>query len=363
MGLNAKSRRWLTLLIAVLFGIGYAAVLFIPYPQAVPLRNDRFAIKWSDGTRTEESLASAAKDLYGISETGDVLLLRDGIFGTYVSKNGVKEACGLLEEGDLAPMLSMHFSFDRLESTALYFAYGDRLYFDTGDWFSFNGMRLAVDRIGRTDTVFFAGGELEASSLLTTGARTLIVGDRAELSYKTLWGTEVAVEGRARYSVTGGVIVENTLGGILTAGVPTARELVVPDVASCAQGALLPCRDAESLSLPFVGSRPVPAGEQFRGELGYLFSDGEEFYVPSTLRSVTVRGGVLISFAFYRCPALEYIDACGVEPSAIEKQAFAGLEQLRYLHTPRADVELEAPYKFTSYTAECGCTVYERKEG
>ena len=362
MGLKARTRKWVALLVAVLFGIGFAAVLFLPYPERIGTEKDSYAVLWSDGSVTEESYASACALLAGISEEGDILFSRGTLKGTYAGGEDLRAARAVLEEGTLLPMLTMDLPLDRLERAALYDVYADMLYYDTDDWFAFNGEKVALCGIGKAETVFFTGGELRASVLSLTEAKTLIVGDDAELSYETLYGTSVRVRGKTRYIVENGAIVDSLLGGTLTAGEPLAADVFVPDVAVCAQGALLPCRGLVSLSLPFVGSGPVAAGEGFFGELGYLFSEGEAYFVPQTLKRVEVRGGALVSFAFYHCPSLEEIDACGVDPSDIERQAFDGLGSLRYLHTPRADVTLENAAKFTTYVAECGCTVYERRD-
>lgn len=356
-----KRRKLITVIIALLLGAVYAALLFLPYPRAVEFPRDSYRVVWADGTATEESFASAYSHLDGVGENGEILLRREGLTGRCIDVENVREARDILEGGDLAPMLTMDFSLDRLGSAALYHVYGGTLYFDAGDWFAFTGQRVEVTPIRKAERVFFTGGELLASSLLLTEAKTLIVGDLADFSYKAIYGTAVTVEGRGRYAVRDGAILDTDLGGALKAGQPLATEIVVPDVEASAVGALLPCRGLVSLDLPFVGSGPVAAGEKFRGELGYLFAEGEGYYVPETLKRVKVRGGALIAYAFYACPSLEEIDACGVDPEAIEPQAFAGLENLRILHSPRRNVALTG--EFVSHTAPCGCTVYERKEG
>ena len=362
MGLSTKKRRYVTFFAALLFGAAFAFVLFLPYPKNIGLRTDTYTVHWSDGSRTEESFADALSCVIGVTEDGEILLQRGALFGTYVGENYLKEAVRILEEGELAPMLAMDFPFNRLESAALFRAYGDRLCFDTGEWLRFNGEKVVLTEIGRAGTVFFTGGTLSASLLIPTGAERLILGDLAEFSYQTVYGTSVRIEGKSRYIVENGAVIDTSLGKIFAAGEPLATDIVVPDVTVAAQGALLPARELVSVSLPFVGSGPVAAGERFYGELGYLFSEGEEYFVPATLKRVRVRGGALISFAFYHCPDLEEIDACGVDPLDIESEAFEGLPSLRYLHTPRADVKLTDSEKFTTYVAECGCTIYERKE-
>lgn len=361
MELSAKTRKWGAVLLALLFGIGFAAVLFLPYPKEVGAGNDVYTIRWSDGSTTSERYGDAVSCLQGLTSGGDVLLEKEGKTGTYVSENAEKEGIAALEAGDLLPMLTMG-PFSRLFSAALYRVYVDRLYFSEDEWFRFDGEKVVPSAIGKAGTVFVSDGKLPASLLISTEATKLILGDLAEFSYETIYGTKVSVEGKTRYIVENGAIVDTDPVAGLVAGEPLASRIVVPDVPVCEEGALLPCRQLTELDLPFVGSGPVAAGELFYGELGYLFTEGGEYFVPKSLTRVRVRGGALVSFAFYHCPSVEEIDACGVAADAIEKQAFAGLPALKRLHTPRADVELSDPEKFTTYVADCGCTVYEIKE-
>lgn len=85
-------------------------------------------------------------------------------------------------------------------------------------------------------------------------------------------------------------------------------KLVVPDVQYIAPAALSGCGWVTTLSVPFVGSSPSAEGEQ--ALLGYIFGEksysggkrtvmnysaygSEEFYLPSSLNALTVRGGNL----------------------------------------------------------------------
>ena len=362
MELSAKIRKWGTFFLALLFGIGYAAVLFLPYPKEVGAGNDVYAVRWSDGSETSERYGDAVPYLQGFTKKGDVFLEKEGKIGTYVCENDAKAARDALENGELLSLLTIEPPASRLARAALYRAYAGRLYYDAGDWFRFNGEKVALSGIGKAETVFLTGGELPASLLIATEATKLIVGDLAEFSHGTIYGTKVFVEGKTRYIVENGAIVDSAPVPRLVAGEPLASRIVVPDVPVCEEGALLPCRQLIELDLPFVGSGPVAAGELFYGELGCLFAEDGEYFVPESLKSVRVRGGTLVSYAFYRCPSVEEIDACGVSADEIERQAFAGLSSLRRLHTPRADVELSDPEKFTTYVADCGCTIYEIKE-
>lgn len=360
--MTAKKRKYVSIFLALLFGIGFTAVLFFPYPKRVSSEEACYTVQWADGSTTEETFTEAFSHFYGLSEKGDILLRKEELFGTYVSGNEMKEAISMLDGSAFVDTLTMELSCNPLESAALYRTYADRLYFAAGEWYRFDGKSVVAAEAGLADTVCYMVGELPASSLLATGATKLIVGDDARLSYKTLCGTYVHVEGKTRYIVENGAILDTSSGRVLIAGDPLATEMYVPEIAAAAQGALLPCTNLVSLNIPFVGSGPYSAGSRY-GEFGHLFTDGDAYTVPSSLKKVTVRGGWIVSFAFYRCPDLEEIDACGVDPSKIESQAFLGLSSLKKLHTPRADVLLSESEKFTTYVAECGCTVYQRKGG
>lgn len=363
MGLSGKKRTYIAVLIAVLFIIGFALVLFLPYPKAVGRENDGYLVAWSDGSSARESYFSALSSFTGFSEEGDLCFARDGSIGSTEGSLALKAVKTALDSGEISSLVNTDMNFSRLESAALYRVYADTLYSCKGEWFRFDGKNAVSVSNDVAGKVFLAEGELSASALNNTGASLLILGDGAEPSYKTLRGTFVSVEGRNRYFVENGAVVSRDLGHCLRAAEPLATSVRVPDVGFCDMGALLPCERLVSLSIPFLGNLPTYSETVYQGELGYLFSDGEEYFIPETLRRVEVRGGHVTSFAFYRCHKLEEIDVSRVDPDEIEPQAFLGLESLKVLYAPRGDVLLSNAEEFTAaYDAERACFVYKRKE-
>lgn len=363
MGMSRKKRTYIAVLTAFVFVALFALVLFLPYPKAVGAQNDEYTVTWSDGSSARESYFSALSSFTGFSEEGDLCFFREGKFGSAEGSLSLKTAKTALDSGKIAPLMGNNMNFTRLESAALYRVYADTLYSRDGEWYRFDGKNVVSVMSDVAGTVFLAEGELTASALNRTGAGHLILGDGAEPSYRTLWGTSVTVEGRDRYFVENGAIVSRDLGGALRAAEPLQTSVRVPDVGFCDMGALLPCENLVSLSLPFLGNLPTYSETVHQGELGYLFSDGVEYYIPDTLKRVEVRGGHVTSFAFYRCHDLEEIDVSKVDPEEIEPQAFLGLDSLQVLYVPRGDIILTDAEDFTlSYDASRACYVYTRKE-
>lgn len=364
MELTQKQRKWGSVLLAILFGIGFTLVLFLPFPKALQGTSGEYPILWSDGNSRIESYASAYGAFTGFTAEGNLLFGRNGLTGVLQSSEDMKEIKRALDEGDVDPLILADGELSPLESAALFKEYADTLYYCADTWLSFNGERLAPATDIHAEKVFLTDGEISATSLSLSGAELLILGDDADFSADALVGTRVRVEGRGRYRVENGAVILTEIAGSLKAGEPLAENLYIPDVGYCFMGALRPCQSLVSLSVPFLGNLPMKeAGDlTIQGELGYLFTDGHDYFIPDSLKRVEIRGGYLTSYAFYRCHGVEEINACGVSPENIERQAFVGADHLRYLHTPRADVVLDHAEEFTSYVADCGCTVYERKE-
>lgn len=113
--------------------------------------------------------------------------------------------------------------------------------------------------------------------------------------------------------------------------------ITVPDsVTEIAEGTFYGCGSLESVSLPFLGQSL--AAEKSSAMFGFLFGEesyagGEAteqlytigslytFYIPSSLTSVTVRGGAISVGAFYGCSSIETAVLEGV--TALGKNAFS----------------------------------------
>lgn len=351
-----EMKKYLMPVLAVLLLGVYTAVLLFPYPHHAEPDEEIYLCDIGDRV-IELRYSEAYSSLIGFDEEGRLLLERDGERGTIETGEEIKEAVRVLREGELAELLSLRTGGTRLERTALFLVFGERLYFDSGDWFSYTGEKVVLSERRETREVVFVGGTLTGNELIPTGAKTLYLLPRAEFTSETLLGTEADVVAYPPYLTEGGAVFKDGIGGRrLLSGLPSVAEAdIVCDYAD--EGALLPCKKLERLTISFAGSSPSGVGTEFRGELGYLFLSGEIYSVPETLKRVKITGGVIMPTAFYGCGGIEEIDLCGVDPAVISPQAFEGLS-LSLLHCPLADAPLKGNYQKT--IAPCGCTVYEK---
>ena len=104
----------------------------------------------------------------------------------------------------------------------------------------------------------------------------------------------------------------------------TVAQIVVPNyVTGISAGAFSGCSSLESITLPFIGgskSATISSASTLFGYIfgtssytggvstwqTYAFSDAT-YYIPSSLKSVTVTGGEILYGAFYNCTSLESI--------------------------------------------------------
>lgn len=117
------------------------------------------------------------------------------------------------------------------------------------------------------------------------------------------------------------------LGNAVFSGCVSLQTLVIPDsVTHIGVSLLYGCGNLQSLTVPFVGEMLKCAEDSFQYPFGYLFGQEEfagaeaveqrfyatnatvsetaTFYIPSSLRSVTVTGGAILYGAFYHCSML-----------------------------------------------------------
>lgn len=342
----------------VIFTVACLFSLFLPLPASIS-GGEFYECVWTDGSVTKESFSSAYKSLIGM-DGGSVLLSRDGLTGRIES--GAGATYHVLKHGNLLELLECTAEGTRIGGAALYREFSKRIWYD-GSYYVWTGKK--VERVSRAegDEIVFLEGSITSRILKETNVSTVYLRARAEISASVFVGSNVkTVYAEFPYAENGGAVYFNTaLGGKrLIAAFGGADELCLDeDLAFADEGALLACDSLTSLTLPFLGNAKSPYGSEYKGEFAHLFSTGKEYRVPETLSRVTVTGGRIVSFAFYACPNLKEINACGVPAGEISKTAFTGLNSLEVLHTPKSDVTLTG--NFHSYTADCGCTVYTRK--
>lgn len=346
----------------VLLALFWSGLLFFPMPRTVASGADeRYLCVWEDGSRTEERYFTAYRDFAGTTEEGTILIGRNGMHGEIAAGDAFLRAVRVFDGGNLGELFAADISgVTRLERVALYRRYRGRLWY-ADEFFAWSGADMVPAELAKAEEIVLLSGSLSAKKIAEAGVAALDLRAEAEFSADTLRGTHVgSVTAEAPYSSSGNAVCLSTPGGVrLLAGVPRAERVEVPrEVYFADEGALLPCERIEEVSLPFAGSSVSDKGSAYKGEFAHLFSDGSAYLVPKTLKRVRISGGYLVSHAFYACGGIEEIDACGVSPDAIERDAFSDCLSLRLLHTPRADVRLAG--NFRSHTAPCGCTVYER---
>ena len=127
--------------------------------------------------------------------------------------------------------------------------------------------------------------------------------------------------------------------------------LTIPDsVTAIGDGALWGCSSLESLTIPFVGGSRKTANDTYQYPFGYIFGHIEytggvviyqsyygsnlrfvtnsPYYIPTSLKSVTVTGGEILYGAFSNCSGLTGVTIPG-SVTTIADYAFAGCDQLR----------------------------------
>jgi len=138
------------------------------------------------------------------------------------------------------------------------------------------------------------------------------------------------------------------------------KKVVIPDnVVTIYGGALSGCNNLEELFLSFVGGNAnYEKGSQREHQLGYIFGEknytgavkiahdstasGESyFYIPQTLKSVSVSGGSICYGAFSNCSMIETITLSGISPS-IDSCAFSNCTNLKNFVIPEGVESLGA---------------------
>ena len=115
-------------------------------------------------------------------------------------------------------------------------------------------------------------------------------------------------------------------------------------VTSIGTSAFHGCSSLESITLPFVGANASATSASNSTLFGYIFGDdsyegsygarqhygsssSSVYYIPSSLKSVTITGGNILNGAFYNCTSLTSI-VIGNSVKSIRFEAFYGCSSL-----------------------------------
>ena len=152
------------------------------------------------------------------------------------------------------------------------------------------------------------------------------IGDYAFVGCTGLTSITVS-ENNSAYSSVDGILYDKNKTKIVH--VPEAiKGATIPDsVTSIGEGAFKGCSSLESITIPFVGAKAgVTSSDTYQYPFGYIFgtssytggvatpqsyhgsstsnTTGTIYYIPSSLKSVTVTGGNILYGAFYGCSGL-----------------------------------------------------------
>ncbi len=148
-------------------------------------------------------------------------------------------------------------------------------------------------------------------------------------------------------------------------------DILIPDtVKTIGEATFSGCSSLESITIPFVGSSKKTATDTYQYPFGYIFgtssytggietkqyfydsstssTSSTTYYIPSSLKSVTVTGGEILYGAFYNCRGLASITIPD-SVTSIGSYAFSGCTGLTSITIPDSVTSIES-------SAFCDCT-------
>ncbi len=331
-------------LLILLFACAAAGVVLFSFYAPSRAPSLEISVAWEDGSFGAESYADALASLGGGDEEG-LLFFEGDRRGKAAGSQNYRAAYRVLGQGSFAELASLDLlSLDPFSRLALLRTFGETAYF-ADRAYRFTGERIEA-REGKAETVKHFFGNFPAGYLASCNATRLVLAG-GELTASDLAGSNVqTVVAQPPYRVRGEALYLDTVSGSrLIAGMPHAQDLQA-DMVYADMGALAPCMEVVSLTLPFVGR-----GEAFPESLAWMFGGS----VPPSLTRLRVTGGKIAAGAFSGT-SLQEINLCGVDPASVDGEAMYGADELRVLVAPREGL-LEG---YQTRVLPCGCIEYRR---